>query len=82
MFGQYAMLFPRGGNMQLITKERFIFAVITILLLGVIAYGAIWFNSKYVLLPVEREKVEIMDNCSNNIVACDLIYSSVDEIPD
>ena len=65
-----------------LTKERFIFAAVIILLLGVIVFGALWFNSNYVLIPIEREKVENVETCIDNDVACSLIYKSTDEIPD
>ena len=60
---------------------RFILAAVIILLRGVIAFGAIWFNSNYVLMPIERENVENVKACRANGVACSYIYKSTEDIP-
>jgi len=61
-------------------RESILLSII-IVLIGVVAYGTLWFNDKYVLMPIEREKVENVENCINNDVACSLIYNSTEEIP-
>ena len=66
--------------MKILSKERFVFAGIIIALVGIIAYGAIWFNVNYVVMPVPREMVKNVEVCIDNDVACSLIYESKEEI--
>ena len=68
--------------MSLFTKERSIFAGIILILIGIVAYGAIWFDTNYVLMPVPKESIHSVGVCISNSTACDLIYESTDEIPD
>ena len=67
--------------MDWLTKERIVFAGIIALLVGIVVYGFMWFNSNYALMPVPREKIENVENCIDNNVACSLIYSSTEDIP-
>ena len=68
--------------MNLLTKERTAVAGVFVLLVGIIILGALWFNTNYVLIPVQREKVENVKVCIDNIVSCDLIYESKEDIPE
>ncbi len=68
--------------MNLLTKERTAVAGVFVLLVGIIILGALWFNTNYVLMPVQREKVENVKVCIDNIVSCDLIYESKEDIPE
>ena len=68
--------------MSLFTKERSIFAGIILILIGIVAYGAIWFDTNYVLMPVDKEKVKEVEVCIDNHVACSLIYESTEDIPE
>ena len=68
--------------MKLINKERVIF---TALMLVAIGYG-IFVTFKVLedktIMLVPTEKVENVETCIDNNVACSLIYQSTDEIPD
>ena len=66
--------------MSVLTKERLAFAALTLVLIGIITYGALWFNSNYVLMPVPREKVQNVEVCIDNDVACSMIYDSKEDI--
>ncbi len=68
--------------MNLLTRERMIFVTIIIVLVAVLGYAGTWFNSNYVLMPVPKESVDSVNVCIQNSTACELIYGSVDEIPD
>ncbi|HDZ14353.1 MAG TPA: hypothetical protein ENH60_05580 [Pricia sp.] len=68
--------------MSWLTKERSIFAVIILVLVGVVAYGAIWFTSNYALVPVPKEEIKNVEVCIDNHVACSLIYESTEDIPE
>jgi len=61
-------------------RESILLSII-IGLVGILAYGALWFNDNYTLMPIPKEKIESVITCLDNTVACDLIYSSTDEIP-
>ena len=67
--------------MKLINKERVIF---TALMLVAIGYG-IFVTFKVLedktIMLVPTEKVENVENCIDNNVACSLIYSSEEDIP-
>ena len=67
--------------MKLINKERVIF---TALMLVAIGYG-IFVTFKVLedktIMLVPTEKVENVETCIDNNVACSLIYQSTDEIP-
>ena len=65
---------------NILSKERFVFAIIIVVLMFVIAYGAIWFNGKYALMPIEREKIENVEACLNNDFSCSLIINSQEKL--
>ncbi len=62
-------------------RETILVAII-VTLIGLLAYGALWFNRNYVLMPVPREAVEEVENCIDNQVGCGLVFSDVEDIPD
>ena len=68
--------------LSFLPKERMILITIILVMGAVIAFGSVWFNAKYTLMAVEKEKIENVENCIDNNVACSLIYSSTEDIPE
>ena len=67
---------------NLINKERMISITIILVMGAIIAFGSVWFNTKYTLMAVEKEKIENVENCIDNNVACSMIYGSTEDIPE
>lgn len=60
-----------------------------VVLLNAVIFGGIWFYTNYTIVAVPRDKEvvlvdpenkEIVKNCNENIVPCDYVFDSKEEI--
>ena len=56
--------------------------VVVVSLVGIIVYGAVWFDTNYVLMAIERDNKTNVEVCRANKVSCSLLYDSKEDIPE
>lgn len=66
--------------MNLLTKERVTFVVLLLAALGYGVFVSFKILEDNTIMLVEKRKVENVETCINNQVACSLIYDSKEEI--
>lgn len=68
--------------MKLINKERVMFTALMLVAIGYGIFVTLKVLEDKTIMLVPKEKVENVENCIDNNVACSLIYESAEEIPD
>ncbi len=67
--------------MKLINKERVMFIALMLVALGYGIFVTFKVLENKTIMLVPTEKIENVENCIDNNVACSLIYESAEEIP-